>query len=117
MEAQRALETVMGGRVVLGSVVSKVASAGFPVDDELAFLDAILEPIKTHANGLGAALLDSLVEDAARDAVVGGHGGGRLGPTHLAKSGAKRAQGLGVVESPTNLGIGGGGMDILHDAG
>ena len=91
MEAQRALFPVMRDRVVLGSVVGKVARTGFPFDEELAFADAVLEPVETHVDGFGAALFDGLVEDAPRDTVVGGHRSGRLGPTHLPEGGAERA--------------------------
>ena len=117
MEAQRALFSVMRGWVVLGSVVSKVASARFPFDDELSLLDAVLEPVETHVDGFRAALFDSLVEDAPRDTVVGGHRSGRLWPAHLPEGGPERAQLLGVVESPSNFSIGSRGVDILHDSG
>ena len=48
--------------MMLGEVVGEVAPAFAPMDDVLVFGDAVLDPIKTHVHGFGAALLDCVIE-------------------------------------------------------
>ena len=43
----------MGGRVVLGKVISKVEFAFGPYDDKVALVDTIGNPVKTHVHGFG----------------------------------------------------------------
>ena len=107
MEAQRARFPVNGRSKVLRVVVGKIANAGLPLDDELAVLDAILEPIETHVNCLGAFLFDSSIEDAAGDTVVSCDESGRLGPSHFMESLPEGDSGLGIDECRAGLGFGG----------
>ena len=101
---------------MLRVVVGEVATARLPLDDELAVLDAILEPVETHVDGLGALLFDSVVEDASGDAVVSCDDSGRLGPTHLVESGPKGNGALGIEEGRASFSFGGRGEDVAHDA-
>jgi hypothetical protein len=48
--------TVVLIRVVLGKVVSAIADATAPVNDELALADAVADPVKTHVHSFGAFL-------------------------------------------------------------
>lgn len=42
---------VMGRRMMLGVVVCAVSAAWCPIDDELALIDAIADPVEAHVNG------------------------------------------------------------------
>ena len=42
---------VVGSWMMLGPVVGVVVAARFPVDDELALLDTVFEPVESHVNG------------------------------------------------------------------
>jgi len=48
---------------MLGEVVGEVVAAFAPMDDVLVLGDAVLDPIKTHVHGFGAALLDCVIDD------------------------------------------------------
>ena len=43
--------------MMLGEVVSEVVASFTPMDDILALGDAVLDPVKTHVHGFGAACL------------------------------------------------------------
>jgi len=108
----------MGGPTCFERVaVGKIANARLPLDDELAVLDVILEPIETHVNGFGAFLFDSSIEDAAGDTVVSCDDSGRLGPSHFMESLPEWDSGLGIDECRASLGFGGQREDVAHDAG
>ena len=64
--------------MVLGDIVSLVFGSRSPVDDELLLADAIVDPVETHVDGLGAFLLDLAIGEADGCRVVGLDGGGRL---------------------------------------
>jgi hypothetical protein len=74
---------VVGHGMVLGEIVGKIAAPAAPVHDELAFFDAIFYPVKTHVDGFGATLLDSVVNDADGRAVVSDNRRGRLWMAHF----------------------------------
>jgi len=44
--------------VRLGELVSEVGHSGEPLDCEFSVVDAVLNPIVTHGDGLGPALSD-----------------------------------------------------------
>jgi len=116
MEAQSTRATVNGRAKVLRVVVGKIANARLPLDDEVAVLDAILEPIEMHVNGFGAFLFDSSIEDAAGNTVVSCDDSGRLGPSHFMESLPEWDSGLCIDECRAGLGFGGGRDDVAHDA-
>ena len=60
----------MGGWEVFGPVVSFFVLAGSPKDVELALADAVTHPIETHVDCFASFLLDGVVGDARRCAVV-----------------------------------------------
>jgi len=116
MEAQSARAPVNGRSKVLRVVVGKIANARLPLDDELAILDAIMEPIETHVNGFRAFLFNSSIEDATGDTVVSCDDSDRLGPSHFMESLPEWDSGLGIDESRAGLGFGGQREDVAHDA-
>jgi len=116
MEAQSTHASVNGRSKVLRVVVGKIANAGLPLDDELAIVDAILEPIETHVNGFGAFLFNSSIEDATGNTVVSCDDSGRLGPSHFMESLSEGDSGLGIDECRAGLGFGGQREDVAHDA-
>jgi len=116
MEALGALAPVNGRSKVLQTAVRKIANARLPLDDELAILDAILEPMEMHDNGFGAFLFNSSIEDAAGNTVVSCDDSGRLGPSHFTESLPEWGSSLGIDECRASLGFGGRREDVAHDA-
>ena len=53
VQVGRSHNTVMGGGVVLGEIVTKVSAAGFPINEKLALPGAVLDPIEAHIDGFG----------------------------------------------------------------
>ena len=45
VQVGRAHKGVMGRRVVLGEVVTKVSAAGFPINEKMDFPGAVLDPM------------------------------------------------------------------------
>jgi len=86
------------------------------LDDELAILDVILEPIETHVNGFGVFMFDSSIEDAVGNTVISCDDSGRLGPSHFMESLPEWDSSLGIDESRAGLGFGGQREDVAHDA-
>jgi len=61
---------MMFGRMVFGKIIGMIGVTRAPEDVELTLSGAATNPIKSHVNGLGALLLDSVIDDAACSAVV-----------------------------------------------
>ena len=57
VQVGRSHDTVMGRRVVLGEIVTKVSAAGFPINEKLTLPGAVLDPIEAHIYGFGYFLL------------------------------------------------------------
>ena len=117
MEVQGAHIAVMGDWVMLGVVITHVATAGFPEDHKLPIVNAVLQPIETHVNGFGALLFDCAIDNPTRHTVVSGEGSGGLGMAHFTEGGADGHSSLGVVESSGSFSLGGRGDNVAHDAG
>jgi len=64
--------------MLLGDVVRKIGDPALPVDLELALHHPVTDPVETHVDGLGAALLDSVARDAPGAFIVGDEEGGWL---------------------------------------
>ena len=92
-------------RVVLGLVVAMVCGTRHPVDAELALSDAVSDPVKAHVDGFGAALLDSVIDDAVGHFVVRLDGSCRLGVTESFQRVADGAAFLGIVEKGCDFGF------------
>ena len=78
MKVQVSYLSVMGWRVVLGEVISKVGAARSPVEVVLILFYPVLEPVEAHVNGFGAALFDRVSEDAVGYLIVSFEGCGWL---------------------------------------
>jgi hypothetical protein len=74
---------MMGKWMMLGEVVSLIGFAWFPVDDELALVNLVPDPVETHVHGFGLALFDRVVGYAFSELVVGLNGCGRLWMTQF----------------------------------
>ena len=70
--------TVVGGRVVLGEVVTFVVLARLPKNVKLALSDTIMDPVKAHVNGLGPFLFHCVIYDSFSTGIVSLDGSGRL---------------------------------------
>ena len=57
VQVSRSHNTVMGRRVVLGEIVTKVSAVGFPIKEKLALPGAVLDSIEAHIDGSGSFLL------------------------------------------------------------
>ena len=62
MQINRAYEAVMGRGVMLGEIVTNIGAARAPVNEKLATMGAILNPIKAHVNGFGFFFMASLAK-------------------------------------------------------
>ena len=84
-------------RMVFGEVIRQVQEAFVPKDSELVLKNAILNPIKFHVVGFGAALFDGLVGDSRGSGVVNLDWRGRLRVAHFMEGSADAAGFAGIV--------------------
>ena len=84
--------------VMFGEVVGQIVSPAAPVNDELALVDAIADPVETHVHGFGSALFDSAVRDASSTGVVGLDWCGWLRMAHVVQRGAQHGSLFAVEE-------------------
>ena len=70
MKVGRSHNTVMGRRVALGELVTEINAAGFPINEKLALLGAVLDPIEAHIDGFGSFLIYCAVCKTFRGRVV-----------------------------------------------
>jgi hypothetical protein len=52
---------VMSRRVVLSELISQVGSALLPMDAEVALVNTVADPVKTHINCAGSAFVAAVV--------------------------------------------------------
>lgn len=105
MEVDRSHTLVVGGGMLFGKVIRKIATSGGPVDVELALFDPVSDPIEPHVHGFRADLFYSLMYDSECCGIVGLYRGGRLGVAHLHKGSAKWDSFFGIEEQSANLGF------------
>jgi len=72
-------ELMVTGQMVLREVVAQVFGPWAPVNEKLALLNTVLDPVKTHIHGFGAFLLDSIGSKTCVCRVVGLNGRRWLG--------------------------------------
>ena len=75
---------------MFGMIISQILGSSSPVNDILALLGLILDPIKTLVNGLGSFLFYDAIGESDSKSVVDLHWSGRLGMPHFLKSLAER---------------------------
>ena len=100
---------------MLGEVVRKIVRAASPVYVELALLDSVLDPVESHVDGLGAALLDGVVGDTRGTRVVCLHRSCKLWVSHVLGHGSDGCCFFSVEKEGAELGFGGGGEEDFHD--
>ena len=96
---------------MLGEVICQVVGAAAPMDEELSLVDAVSDPVKSHVNGLGAALLYGFVGNAGGTCIVCLDWGCLLRMTHAFESGTKHCAVFGIVKESTELGFSGRRQD------
>jgi hypothetical protein len=60
----------MGQRMMFGKIVSEVVASWGPEDIEMSLVAAVTYPVKTHADGFRALLLDGPVDDAVCGGII-----------------------------------------------
>lgn len=82
-------EFMMGGRMVLGEIISTVQFSGRPIEIELFLGNTIFEPMVSHVKSFGFLHANRGVENTMRRRVVGlkGSAGRRLLVAHFFKGG------------------------------
>ena len=68
---------------MLGEIIGIVVDALSPVDEELAVLDAIFDPVEMHVDGFGATLFYFVIGDAGGNGIVSLDRGCRLWVPHF----------------------------------
>eukprot|EP00978_Attheya_sp_CCMP212_P005112 scaffold11298_cov50-Attheya_sp.AAC.3 len=114
-EISGAHATMVQGCVMFGKVICQISSAFPPVDMELAFCSSILEPVKAHVDGFGAALFDCVIDDASRTAGVDLKGCRWLGMAHFFQDDTEDDSFAGIEETRAEFCFGGGGQDDVED--
>ena len=71
MQIKGAHFNMMCGRMMLGEIIRSVGSAPPPIYYELSLTDTVTDPIKSHVDCFGTALLDSVCCESDGGAVVG----------------------------------------------
>ena len=89
--------------MMLGEIVGEVVTSSSPVNDELPLFDSVLDPIKSHVDRLGSALLDGLVYDAGRTSVIGLNRSGSLWVAEFFEYSAKHGSIFGVVKETAHF--------------
>ena len=102
---------------MLGVVVAQVLGSWTPVDDELALLGSILNPVKANVDRLLPLLLDGIIGKTNSRGVVNLHGSWRLGMVHFLQGRANWHGLLAIYIGSAYLGLGGGSHDIAKDLG
>jgi hypothetical protein len=102
-------------QMVFGEIVCKIVCTFSSMDDELTLFDAVIYPIKAHANCLGSSLFDGFVGHACCTCIVCLNGCGWLWVAHFDKVGAKWYAVSCVVKQSSKFGFHGGSHDVSHD--
>jgi hypothetical protein len=94
---------------MFGEIISFVEIAAFPINTELALVEAVANPIKVQVNRLGMLLVDSVICDAGSSTIVGDNRGGRLAVAKVFKADSKWAGLFNIVEEGSKFSFGGAG--------
>eukprot|EP00978_Attheya_sp_CCMP212_P030688 scaffold113843_cov57-Attheya_sp.AAC.1 len=79
------------------------------------YVCAILEPIKAHVDGFGAALFDCVIDNASSTTVVNLKGCRWLGMAHFFQDDTEDNSFAGIEETCAEFCFGGGGQDDVED--
>ena len=86
---------------MLRKIICQVVGAAAPVDEKLALVDTVTDPVKTHVDSFGAALLDGVVGNPSGTGIVCLDRSGVLGVAHAFESVTKHGAILGIVKQGT----------------
>jgi len=100
---------------VLGVVIGKIISALLPVDAELALANAVTDPVETHINRFGAALLDGVIDETIGTSIVRLDRRGWLGVAHFDEGSPDLASVLAIEVKASEFSFEGRAHDILQD--
>jgi hypothetical protein len=106
---------MMGRRMMLGEVVCLVSFSRFPVDNELALLNAVTDPVESHIHGTRAALLNGVVGYAVGAFVISLDGGWGLRVSKFFQGDTDAAGILCDIEKSGQLGFSCGGHDMFEN--
>lgn len=115
MQIDRAHEMMMSWGVVLGEVMDKVFTPLAPEYDELRLAYSGLDPMISHIDSLGSALLASAIGEAFGEGIVDGDWGGWMGMPRVLKDFGDGKDITHVTVAFTDLGFGVGSHGILED--
>ena len=102
---------------MFGMIISQILGSRSPVNDKLALLGPILDPIKTHVNGLGSFLFYGAIGKYDSKSVVNLHWSGRLGIPHFLKILAERDGFLLINIGSSHFCFSRGAHDVAQDFG
>ena len=108
---------VISRRGVLGEIVTKVSAAGFPINEKLAFLGAVLDPIEAHIDGFGSFLLYGAVCETFGGRVVDADWSFWLRVPKFLEGSAYRHGLLAIVKSGINFDFSGGRHHPVEEIG
>ena len=117
MQVGGSYESVVGSRIMLGEVVTKVGASGFSVHEELHLAFPILDPIEARVDSFGALLFNGVVSKAFGGGVVTKDRSCWLGIPQFSQGCANRYGLLPIDKSISNFGFSRGGHDVANDIG
>ena len=81
----------------------------------MALADAVADPVESHVDGFGAALLDCVIGDAGAASIVDDDWSSWLRVAHFGESSTHGDGFFTIEECGAGLGFGGSGHDDVHD--
>ena len=102
---------------MLGEIVTKVSSAGFPINEKLALPGAVLDPIEAHINGFGYFLLYGAVCKTFRGRFVDADWSWWLRVPEFLEGSEYQHGLLTIVKSGTDFSLRGGRHHVAEDLG
>ena len=117
VQVGREYTAVMGRRVVLGKVVTKVSAAGFSIKEKLDLPGAVLDPIEAHVDGFRYFSFDCAVGEAFSGGVVDADWSQCLWVPELCEGSAYRQGLLTIMEGGADFGFIGGHHHVVENLG
>ena len=117
VQVGRAHKAVMDRRVVLCEVVTKVSSAGFPINEKLALPGAVLDPIEAHVDGFGYFLFKCAVGKNFSGGVINANCSRWLRVPEFCELSAYRHGLLTIIEGGANFDFSGGHHHVVDNLG
>jgi len=100
--------------MMLDKLVGKVVAAFAPTDNVFVLGDVVLDPVKTHAPGFGAALRDCVIDDAQCASIVSLYWRGSLRVSTFEQCDTEMRCIFGVMKKRARFGFSGRGQNRFH---